>query len=198
MSAWIETIVAQLGYAGIALLMFAETLFPPLPSEVIMPLAGMEAGRGSLSMPGVIAAGTTGAMAGNIAWYLLARALGADRLRGIVERYGRWLTLRWPDVEAARRRFRRHGVLYVCLARLIPTVRSMVSIPAGLLAMPLPAFIGWSFLGTLAWTSALTFAGAFLGRRFPEVQTLVGWGSIAVIGALLGWYLWRVARWHRS
>jgi membrane protein DedA with SNARE-associated domain len=108
---------------------------------------------------------------------VLARVIGAERLHGLVDR---------------------HGIFYVCLARLVPTLRSIVPIPAGLLAMPLLPFLGWSLLGTFAWTSTLTLAGLFPGQRFPEVRAVVDWGSIGVTGLLLGWYLWRVARWHRS
>lgn len=197
MGDWVVTLIERLGYAGIAILMFAETVFPPLPSEVIMPLAGMQAGRGAMSAPAAIAAGSLGAMAGNILWFALARALGIDRFRGFVDRYGRWLTLDWKDVERGRRAMERHGRWFVFLGRLIPTIRSIVSIPAGLLAMRWRSFLLWSTLGTVAWTSLLTLAGSWLGQRFGTVERVVNPIATGVIVVLVLAYVWRVVRWPR-
>ncbi|OUC52909.1 MULTISPECIES: DedA family protein [Sphingomonadaceae] len=198
MAQWIEQLMAQLGYAGIALLMLAETVFPPIPSEVIMPLAGMEAAKGTLSLPGIIAAGTAGAMAGNSLWYGLARWVGADRLRSFIDRHGRWLTLDWSDVERGRDLFARGGAGFVCLGRLLPTIRSIVSIPAGLLAMPFGRFFLWSFVGTSAWTSLLAGAGALLGQHHDKVAGVIGPISTGIIIAIAIWYIWRVMTWKRD
>lgn len=196
MGEWIAQLIDGLGYLGIAVLMFAETVFPPLPSEVIMPLAGLRAARGTLSLWGTIAAGSAGAMAGNVAWFLAARALGTARLHGLVDRHGRWLTLDWASVERGERLFRRRGAAFVCLGRLIPTIRSIVSIPAGLLGMPLPAFLLWSTIGTVAWTALLTVAGYRLGQSYAAVETVTGPISTGVIVVLVLWYAWRVVRWR--
>ena len=123
MSDWILRFVEETGYLGVAMLMFIETVFPPIPSEVIMSIAGMHAGQGKMSLPLVIAVGTTGAMVGNYFWYLVARVIGIDRLRTMIERYGRWLTLDWPEVERARVMFDRYGGIFVCLGRMLPTLR---------------------------------------------------------------------------
>ncbi len=197
MGQWIQQLVDQLGYLGIAVLMFVETVFPPLPSEVIMPLAGLQAARDTLSLPGVVAAGAAGAMLGNLAWYAAARAIGVNRLRRLVDRHGRWLTLDWHEVERAQRWFHRHGAAFVCLGRMIPTVRSVVSIPAGLLRMTLPRFLFWSFLGTTVWTTALALAGYILGQRYTSVERYLGPASTGIIVVSIGWYLWRVATWKR-
>lgn len=197
MSQYIQQLIDQLGYLGIAVLMFAETVFPPLPSEVIMPLAGLRAARGAMSLPGVIAAGAAGAMAGNLAWYLAARAIGVERLHGLVDRHGRWLTLDWAEVERGQGWFRRHGAAFVCLGRMVPTVRSVVSIPAGLLRMPPARFLFWSTLGTVAWTAALSVAGFLLGQRYTAVDRYLGPVSTAIVVVLLLWYGWRVATWRR-
>lgn len=197
MGLWIQQLIDQLGYLGIAALMFAETVFPPLPSELIMPLAGLRASRGALSLPGVIAAGAGGAMAGNLAWFLAARAIGVGRLHGLVDRHGRWLTLGWEEVERAQGWFRRHGGTFVCLGRMVPTVRSVVSIPAGLLRMPLARFLLWSSLGTTAWTTALSYAGFLLGQRYTAVDRYLAPISTAVIVILALWYAWRVTTWKR-
>ncbi|WP_088185122.1 DedA family protein [Sphingobium sp. Z007] len=198
MGEWIQQLIDQLGYVGIAILMFAETVFPPLPSEVIMPLAGLRAARGSLSLAGAVAAGSAGAMAGNLCWYFAARSLGVHGFRRLLERHGRWLALDWSEVERSRDWLDRHGAAFVCLGRLIPTVRSVVSVPAGMLKMPLPRFAAWSAAGTVAWTAALTVAGYALGQQYTQVERYVGPVSTAIIVLLVIGYGWRVVRWHRK
>src|SRR5688500_12665799 len=133
--------------------MFLETIFPPIPSEVIMPVAGVSAAKGQMALPGVIASGTAGAMLGNIVWYLAARALGVIRLKPIIERHGRWLTMNWHEMERAERWFRDHGTFFVFLGRMLPTVRSLVSVPAGLLKMRFRNFLIASTVGTAGWTA---------------------------------------------
>jgi len=194
---WIQQLIDQLGYLGIAVLTFAETIFPPVPSEVIMPLAGLRAARGTLSLTGTIAAGAAGAMAGNLVWYFAARAIGVERLHGLIDRHGRWLTLDWHEVERAQGWFNRNGAAFVCLGRMVPTARSVVSIPAGLLRMPLAPFLLWSTLGTIAWTTALTVAGYLLGQRYTAVERYVGPVSTGIIVVLVLWYIWRVTTWKR-
>lgn len=162
-----------------------------------MPLAGLRAARGSLTFFGSIAAGTVGAMAGNTVWYYAARALGIARLRGLIDRHGRWLTLDWHEVERAQLWFRQRGSAFVCIGRIIPTIRSVVSIPAGLLDMPLASFLFWSTIGTTAWTALLSAAGYLLGQRFIEAERYMGTLSTAVIFALVVWYAWRVVTWHQ-
>jgi membrane protein DedA with SNARE-associated domain len=196
MADFIHTLLSQLGYLGVALLMLAETVFPPIPSELIMPLAGMQAARGGLSLAGVVVAGGAGAMTGNIFWYWLGRAIGPDRFRGFVERRGRWLTLSWREVERGERLFQRGGGAFVLLGRLIPTIRSVVSIPAGLLLMPFGRFLVWSTIGTMLWTALLAGAGAALGARYGLVERLVSPVSTVVAIALVVAYIWRVATWR--
>ena len=172
--------------------MFAETIFPPLPSEVIMPLAGMDAGRGAMALPGVIAAGTMGAMVGNIIWYLAARALGVDRLKPIVCRWGRWLTITWPELLRAEHWFRKNGTFFVFLGRLLPTVRSLVSVPAGLLKMRFATFVLASTLGTAGWTAILAGAGYKLGENFNDIDKIIGPASNAILIVLAIGYLHRL------
>src|SRR4029450_2020997 len=130
MSDWIIRLIEQSGYLGVGFLMFLETVFPPIPSEVIMPIAGMAAAEGKMSFGFVVASGTSGAMLGNIVWYLAARALGIQGLEPIIRRHGRWVTMTWSEVERAEKWFREHGTFFVFLGRLVPTVRSLVSVPA--------------------------------------------------------------------
>ena len=196
MADWVIRLIEQSGYLGIGFLMFLETIFPPIPSEVIMPVAGVAAAQGKLSRGYVIAAGTAGAMLGNLFWYLAARALGIIRLRPFIDRWGRWLTLSWPEVERAERWFGTNGTAFVLLGRLVPTVRSLVSIPAGLLKMRFSHFFIASTIGTALWTALLTIAGEKLGEHYAEINRILGPVSTAILIALLLMYAYRVWR-HR-
>ena len=192
MSDWIVRLIEQSGYLGVGFLMFLETVFPPIPSEVIMSIAGVAAGQGRLSLPWVIASGTAGAMLGNMIWYLAARALGIMRLRPIVNRWGRWITMSWGEVQRAERWFARHGTAFVLVGRLIPTVRSLVSIPAGLLKMRFKTFVIASTIGTTAWTAILAYAGYRLGERYADINAIMGPASNGVLAVLVTIYIYRV------
>ena len=193
MSEWIVRLIEQSGYLGVGFLMFLETLFPPIPSEVIMPVAGVAASANRLSFWGAVAAGTAGAMLGNVVWYLAARALGHDRLQPVIRRHGKWLTLSWKDVERAHDWFDRHGVAFVLLGRLIPTVRSLVSIPAGLLDMRFRNFIIASTFGTAIWTTFLAGVGFKLQEHFQDIDQILRPISNVVLAGLIGIYVWRLA-----
>ena len=196
MSDWITNLIEQTGYLGVAFLMFLETMFPPIPSEVIMPVAGLQAAKGHLSLWGVIAAGTAGAMLGNYFWYLAARVIGIDRFRPLIERWGRWLTVDWYEVERAEKLFGKYGSAFVFFGRMLPTMRSLISIPAGMLKMRLSSFVIWSTIGTAGWTALLTFSGWVLGRNFDRVDDYVGPVSMAVIVIIIAAYVWRVIFWR--
>ena len=197
MTDWVIRLIDGTGYAGIYLLMLLETVFPPIPSEVIMPVAGVRAAHGPMSLGGVVAAGTAGAMSGNLFWYLVARWVGLKRFCPFIERYGRWLTMDWYDVEKVQCLFGRFGSVVVGIGRMIPTIRSVVSIPAGLVHMELVRFLFWSTLGTAAWSGALAAAGFLLGQNFARIEDVLGPFSSVVVGAIILFYLWRQATWHR-
>ena len=192
MSDWVVRLIEQSGYLGVAFLMFLETIFPPIPSEVIMPVAGMASANGKLNFTLSVISGTAGAMLGNIVWYLAARALGHDRLQPIIRRYGKWLTLSWRDVERAHRWFDAHGIAFVLIGRLIPTVRSLVSIPAGLLDMRFRNFVIASTIGTGLWTTFLAVAGFKLRENFADIDQVLSPVSNGVIIALVVAYGWRL------
>lgn len=196
MTDWIGDLIARGGYLGVALLMFIETVFPPIPSEVIMPLAGIEAARGPMTLPGIIAAGTAGAMAGNTLWYVLARALGIDRFRPFVRKWGRWLTVTWRDVTKADKWFDRHGWLFVMIGRMTPSLRSLVSVPAGLFGMPLKTFLLASTLGTFGWTTLLALLGQKLGENYESIGAYLGPLSTGIMVLMFGYYIFRVIRWR--
>ncbi|MEO5641139.1 MAG: DedA family protein [Sphingomicrobium sp.] len=192
MADWVVRLIDQAGVLGVGFLMFLETIFPPIPSEVIMPVAGVAAARGRMALWAVIASGTAGAMLGNIVWYLAARALGIQRLHPIIDRWGRWLTISWPEVERSQRWFAIHGPAFVLLGRLMPTVRSLVSIPAGLLAMRFRNFLIASTIGTGLWTALLAGAGYKLGVHYSDIDQIIGPLSNIIIIALLAFYCWRL------
>jgi len=197
MTDWVIDLVQKTGYLGVGFLMFLETVFPPIPSEVIMPVAGVAAAQGPMTLWGVIASGTAGAMFGNIFWYLVARVIGIERFRPFIEKHGRWLTLDWYDVEKAERLFGRFGSVIVGIGRLLPTIRSVISIPAGLLHMRLRNFLIWSTIGTAGWSSALAIAGYVLGNRFDNINTVIGPLSSAIVAAIVLAYVWRQLTWRK-
>jgi len=192
MSDWIIRLIEQSGYLGVAFLMFLETVFPPIPSEVIMSVAGVAAGQGKLDYWFVVASGTAGAMLGNVLWYLAARALGIQRLEPLIRRWGRWITMSWAEVKKAERWFALHGTFFVFLGRLLPTVRSLVSIPAGLLKMSFRRFLLASTLGTAAWTAILAYAGFKLGENYTDIEEILGPATNAVLAVLVVGYIYRV------
>jgi len=173
--------------------MLLETVFPPVPSEVIMTVAGVSAARGTMTLEGTILAGTAGAMLGNWFWYWLASKFGEPRMHVFIDKYSRWLTLDWEEVERGERLLEKHGSIIVLVARMIPTLRSLI--PAGLFKMSLRRFLVFSTIGTLGWSAALAGAGYFLGSQFGDVEQWLGPLSTAVIAAIVLTYLWRVVTW---
>jgi len=147
---WIADTIESLGYAGIAALTFLENIFPPIPSELVIPLAGFVAAQGVLRPQWVIAAATIGSLAGSTAWYVLGRRVGKARLHRWVEQHSRWLTLSTDDLGRVDVWFKSHGAWAVCLGRMVPGIRTLISLPAGFTGMPLWRFLTYSALGTLA------------------------------------------------
>jgi membrane protein DedA with SNARE-associated domain len=183
------------GAWAIAALMLLENVFPPIPSELIMPLAGFNAARGTIPLWLAIGAGATGSLAGAYLWYLVGLIYGPDRLRKLVRRHGRWLTMTPSELDRAQAWFNRHGRSVVFFGRFVPTVRTLISVPAGLARMFLPGFILFSGLGSLIWCAALALAGYWLEDRYDQVSSWLNPVSTAVIVALLLAYLWRVIHW---
>ncbi len=180
------------GYVGIAVLMFLENLFPPIPSEVIMPSAGYSAGQGKLSLAGVIAAGTAGSVIGALFWYYVGKWIGADRLKQWAGRHGRWLTLKPRDVDKVDRWFDRHCGKAVFLGRLVPALRTLISVPAGVFRMSLPRFLLFTTLGTALWTALLAGAGYWLQNQYQAVAEYLNPISTVIVGGILVIYLYRV------
>jgi membrane protein DedA with SNARE-associated domain len=190
---WITGVVERTGYIGIALLMLAENVFPPIPSEVIMPLAGFTAAQGQLNIFLVVLSGSIGSLAGAAGWYYVGRSLGGDRVKHWAARHGRWMTIHPRDVDRANDWFRRHGGAAVFFCRLIPAIRTLISIPAGVTRMPLLPFLLYSALGTVLWTALLAGAGYLLQSQYKAVSNWLNPVTSIVLGVILLIYIYRVA-----
>lgn len=194
MADWIIGFIEQHGYLAVLALMVAENIFPPVPSELIMPFAGFVAARGDLHPALVVIAGTLGTLLGTLPWYVVARRIGRERLKTWAGRHGRWLTVSPRDIDRASDWFDRHGALAVFLGRLVPAVRSLISAPAGFSAMALPAFLLWSVAGSLLWVGTLTAAGYLLDSGYDRVAAWIDPVTKGVLVAAVAAYVWRVVR----
>lgn len=194
---WITGVIDAVGVIGIALLMFIENVFPPIPSELIMPLAGFNAAAGEQSLVLVIVAGTMGSLAGALLWYWIGKKIGLERLKRLSRRHGRWLTISPDELDRSNEWFQRHGGAAVLIGRLIPTVRTFISVPAGIAGMPLWRFLAYTSIGTLVWTAILTLAGYWLQSQYELVQGWLNPISTGVVVLLVAVYLWRVATYRR-
>jgi membrane protein DedA with SNARE-associated domain len=193
-STWITNTMSSMGYLGIGLLMFLENLFPPIPSELIMPLAGFTVSQGKMEFVPAVAAGVIGTVLGAFPWYYAGKIIGGERSRQLADRYGKWLTLSGKDIDKANEWFTRQGSKAVFLCRLVPGVRTLISLPAGINNMPLLPFVLYSTLGTTLWVCLLTFLGLQLGNHYDQVETWLGPVSKVVLISLLvafGIWIWR-------
>ena len=185
LSDWVIEVVEALGYTGVALLVLVENLFPPIPSEVVLALAGFVASQGDASLLGMIAAATAGSVGGALITYGAAAWFGPDRLRALVARYGRWVRITERDLDRAEASFDRWSRSAVLVCRCIPLVRSLISVPAGLRRMPLTPFILYTTLGSLAWNSLFIVAGYLLGEQWETVTEYADYFQYLVIAAIL-------------
>ncbi|GGJ88166.1 DedA family protein [Deinococcus aquiradiocola] len=195
---WTLDLMNRLGYVGIVLLMVLENLFPPLPSELILPAAGFAAARGELHLAGVAASGALGSVIGTLPLYWLGRAVGEERLVRWADRYGRWLTVRGQDVRRADAWFDRYGWSAVLFGRMVPGIRSLLSLPAGMSGMPLPTFVLYSAVGSGLWALLLSGAGYLLGDHYEVVGQYVGPVGTGVLALLLGYAVVWVLRRRRQ
>ncbi len=169
LSDWAADVVERLGYLGVALLVAIENIFPPIPSEVVLGLAGYTAAQGSASVVGMIIAATIGSVVGALVLYGFSAAVGPLRLRAIVIRYGAWVGFGELDLDKAEKWFDRHSRAAVLVCRCVPLVRSLISIPAGFRRMPLGAFTVFTLIGSLIWNSVLIMAGYLLAEQWDRL-----------------------------
>ncbi|MDF3605296.1 DedA family protein [Paracoccus sp. DMF-8] len=192
---WVVSTIDGWGYPGVFFLMLAENVFPPIPSEIIMPLAGFLAGSGKLNLALTIIAGTIGAVLGTMMWYYIGMAIGEERLKRFAAKHGRLLTLSPSDIDAAHVWFDRYGGYAVLIGRLIPTVRTLISVPAGLAKMPMWKFLLFTTIGTLVWTAFLTVAGLVLHSNYALIADYIDPFSKLVVVTVIAVYLYRVITW---
>lgn len=195
MTAWITQTISDLGYLGIMLLMLLEAVFPPIPSELIIPFAGFAAGEGRLDFFGVILAATAGSMLGMIPWYLVGRLFGLARVKWLADRFGRWFAFNAHEIDIAARLFHRWGRPIVFAGRLFPIVRTLISVPAGLAKMGVTSFALYSMLGMLLWNTVLVTAGYVLHENYHLVESFLDPLTYVVLIAVVLVYLYRVATW---
>jgi membrane protein DedA with SNARE-associated domain len=186
MAEWINGLMSSLGYWGIGLLMFLENLFPPIPSELIMPLAGFTVAQGKMNFGIAVFAGTVGTMIGTYVWYYLGRLANYQRLQTWTERYGKWIMVTAHDLDRVNNWFNQHGSKAVFFGRMVPGIRTLISLPAGINNMPLMTFTIYSTIGTLIWTVGLTAAGLLLGDNYASIEGYIAPVSKLVLFGLIG------------
>lgn len=195
---WIVAAMAQGGYLALGALMFLENLFPPIPSEVVMPLGGFLSAQGTFTFPLVILVGTFGSVLGATFWYWVGLRLGADRLRRFADRHGRWLTISPQDVDRANAWFQRHGAAAVFVGRFLPGLRTLISVPAGIARMPIGPFLLYTTAGSVIWIGLLAWLGRVLEANYDRVAGWLDPLSWIVIGVFVAAYLWRLLRQARA
>jgi len=185
LAAWVQDVIEQLGALGVALLVILENVFPPIPSEIVLPFAGFVAQRGDGSVSVMILAATVGAVTGALVLYAIAALIGQVRLAAFIERFGRWFGVKPTDLARAEAWFDRHAVAAVLLGRCVPLIRSVVSIPAGFRRMRLVPFIVYTAMGSAVWNTALVGAGAVLGNQWDKVEPYVAVLQYVVIAVIV-------------
>ena len=162
-----------IGYGAILLAMFLENLIPPIPSELIMPLGGFYISQGQLDFLPVVLAGLIGTVIGALPWYGIGRLVNEERLEKWLKKNGRWIGINPEELARSRKWFNRYGVPLVFWGRLVPGIRTLISVPAGIELMPIPPFIIWTTAGSLIWTLFLTLAGFYLGDNYANIETWI-------------------------
>jgi membrane protein DedA with SNARE-associated domain len=195
---WVQDVINQFGYLGVALLVVIENVFPPIPSEIVLPFAGFVAQQGAsavnatagaaqsdTTVVGMMIAATVGSVVGALILYFVSAAIGPERLRGFVERFGKWFGVKSSDLVRAEEWFDRRSSAAVLIGRCVPLIRSIVSIPAGFRRMKLTSFVVLTAIGSAVWNIALIGAGAVLGDQWERVGEYVGVFQWLVIAAVL-------------
>ena len=159
-----------IGYGAILLAMFLENLIPPIPSELIMPLGGFYVSQGQLDFLPVVLAGLIGTVIGALPWYGIGRLVNEERLEKWLEQNGRWIGIKPQELARSRKWFNRYGVSLVFWGRLVPGIRTLISVPAGVELMPMSPFLIWTTAGSLIWTLFLTITGFYLGDNYSNIE----------------------------
>lgn len=173
---WVQGIIRAMGYVGLGWVMFLENVFPPIPSEAVLPMAGWLAyeQEGNFTLWGVTLVGAIGSVAGALVFYGLGYWFGEQRVRELLQRYGKWFLLSEDDFDTALTWFDRYGEYVIFFGRMVPIVRSLISIPAGIASMNLGRFGVYTAVGTALWSFLLGLAGYLLGQNWPLVMEWMG------------------------
>jgi len=185
LATWVQDVIESLGYLGVALLVIAENLFPPIPSEIVLPFAGFVARRGDGSVVVMVLAATVGSVVGALILYAIAAAIGPERIHSFVVRFGKWFGVKESDMVRAEEWFDRRSNAAVLIGRCVPLIRSLVSIPAGFRRMNFARFALLTAIGSAVWNISLIGAGAALGDQWDRVGDYVGIFQWVVIAALV-------------
>jgi len=169
MESWIIEIMEKFGYLGILILIAVENIFPPIPSEIILTFGGFMTTRTELTPLGVIITATLGSLIGAIILYYIGRILEVERLEKIIDRWGKLLRVKKEDIHRADAWFDKHGNKAVFFCRMIPLIRSLISVPAGMSGMKLTPFLFYTTIGTLIWNTVLVLLGTTLGDRWEDI-----------------------------
>lgn len=201
LATWVTDVIESLGYPGLTILVAAENIFPPIPSEVILPLAGFLTGQGRFSFVLVLIASTLGSLIGALVLYAIGMGLGQAGIRRLLVRYGHLALITPEDLTRAEDWFDRWGPIAVFTGRLVPVVRSLVSLPAGYRRMPLVQFVPLTIFGSLLWNGALVALGWALGENWHSIEEYVGllqYVVIAVVALLVLKFVWSRLRHRRA
>lgn len=170
---WVEQIISSTGYTGLYIVMFLENIFPPIPSEVVLPLAGSLTLEGRFSLLWITIIGMLGSLSGAFLFYGLGKLLGEPRVRIIIEKYGRFALLSTQDLDRSLEWFEKYDDWVIFFARMVPIVRSLISIPAGIASMNITKFSFFTILGTALWSFLLAWGGRLLGEQWPMIADLI-------------------------
>lgn len=205
LSIYLDQLLLSAGIPGIALIAFMENIFPPTPSEFLYPLAGKLAYEGELNLIAVMLAGAFGSIVGAFVFYHLGYYLGNERVRAFIARYGTWNLWRWQisiftveTYDSAMLAFEKHGAIIVMLARSMPLIHGVISIPAGVSRMNLPKFLLYSFIGVLLWIVPTVLLGYFLGSQWELMLALLDtYETLWYIVFILSILAYLVSRWRK-
>lgn len=190
---WVISIIEAIGYLGVAFLVSLENVFPPIPSEIVLPLAGFTASQGDATLWGMMVAATAGSVIGAWILYALAAAIGPIRLHAFILRYSKWFGIKEHDLDRSEAWFDNHSGVAVLVCRCIPLIRSLVSLPAGFRRMNIVSFTLYTAIGSAVWNVLLIGAGYLLGDRWDLVGGWIDVLQYVVIAAILGflaWWIW--------
>ena len=199
---WIQDLIDAIGYPGIVIVMAIENIFPPIPSELVLPFAGALSAQGEMNFWFAVAAGTAGSLIGAIVLYAVGYFAREAGVRSLVTRYGKFLFISETDLDRAAEWFERYGELIIFFGRLIPIIRSIISVPAGYTRMNPIRFILYTTLGTTLWNLILTYAGRVMGENWEEILAFMEtyqYATLAIlILAVVAFFVWRIRQKRRQ